>query len=77
MDNVSIFSRLTQDDIDEVLALIGWEYEIIRIGVVVWSANCLKTGSAHPIISIPTVFDTKLEAAKAALIAVVEKEYPE
>ena len=73
-------AKITQDDLDEILALIGWEYEIHRTldGWFEYHHRVYTDGRlganvghfqlaafAHP---------TKLEAAKAALIAVVEKE---
>jgi len=64
--------RFTQDDIDEILAEIGWAYElrwnpfIGKWRFVVWHPGQTETEKIW--------FGTKLEAAKAALVAVVKKE---
>jgi len=67
----------TQDDIDEILALIGWEYEVFSTNRTDkwWRYETWQLGGAIWIEQPKTMFPTKLEAAKAALIAVVEREY--
>ena len=70
---------LTQDDIDEILALIGWTYEV-------WTKPTMTThtwkftiyndlGSDVDWSKGTSVYTSKLEAAKNALVAVVEKQY--
>ncbi len=73
----------TQDRIDAILAEIGWEYEIF------WYANLnpewgwrAQNRDEAILLSVDDTYEdvwflTKLEAAKAALIAVVEKKYGE
>jgi hypothetical protein len=72
------FGGFTQDDIDEILAAIGWEYEVVFIPEAPgWTAEIWKRSSLDEtdrFLGQPVVA-TKLEVAKAALIAVVNKEY--
>ena len=83
------FSLLTQDDIDSILALIGWECEVTKTyydpnsedpnkGVsLVWWAHIWKADEGEFDATQRTVnvgANTKLTAAQAALIAVVERE---
>ena len=71
-------SEVTQDDIDEILAKIGWEYELNhKRDQKTWTAWIWRTSDSGTLIgaySRPS--RTKIEAAKAALIAVVERECP-
>jgi hypothetical protein len=71
--------RITQDDIDEILGLIGWEYEVRFLVTLnewfysIWSERIVGAkidGSVHE--GKPT----KLLAAQAALIAVTERVTP-
>jgi len=69
----------TQDDIDDALAEIGWEYEVhplIEGHQTKWSPQIWKKGTAFEELnaSPDEWFDSKLEAAKAALVAVIKKE---
>ncbi len=73
----------TQDGIDTVLAEIGWEYEVRFEGPHNgWSFNywaiAVKDMWVNGISSFAgngiAIFPTKLEAAKAALIAAVKKD---
>lgn len=76
---------VTQDFIDAILAGIGWEceasksYSVDQALLVApqWQAFVWKR-QVHYIDprDYAGAFPTKLEAAKAALIAVVEREYP-
>jgi hypothetical protein len=82
------FSDVTQDDIDAILAEIGWEYQIEchaqtskpewAWDFAVWTVGRFHCSLVRTVggISAP-MFPTKLEAAKAALIAVVERKYGE
>ena len=90
------FHGINQDDIDEILALIGWGYEVSRMNI---NANegfvftCSKiedfsgrafvgmsfrgpTWVLYPRLADDIIFSDKLSAAKAALIAVIEHQYP-
>ena len=71
-------SDVTQDNIDAILAEIGWEYELNhKRDQQTWTAwiwRIRDSGTLIGVYSCPS--RTKLEAAKAALIAVVEREYP-
>jgi hypothetical protein len=67
---------LTQDDIDDILALVGWEYSVYRSQSYpsVWrittnSINDSPSKRHHWCYE----FSTKLDAARAALAAVVEE----
>lgn len=69
----------TQDDIDAILAEIFWSYEVrspkyytAEWEFVVWKGS----GNNYMAFNNGTFYGSKLEAAKAALVAVVEKEYP-
>jgi len=74
--------RLTQDDIDSILALIGYYYELVTVPPDIehlpepqWGYIAHhKDPYCNCIHSYPPPFPTKLEAAKAALVAVVERE---
>jgi len=67
----------TQDSIDEILALIGWEYEVTawtRSVEKAWTWTTYHLGDEYdPINENAELYTTKLSAAKAALIAVVER----
>ncbi len=71
-------SEVTQDDIDEILAKIGWEYEVNHTHdqrawtAWIWRVEDYITLNGRYTRPSPS----KLEAAKSALLAVVEKEYP-
>lgn len=69
---------VVQDDIDAILAEIGWEYELNhKRDQKTWTAWIWRTSDSGTLIgaySRPS--RTKIEAAKAALIAVVERECP-
>lgn len=71
-------SDATQDDIDAILAEIGWEYEVNHTHdqrawtAWIWRIEDYVTLNGNYTRRRPS----KLEAAKAALIAVVEREYP-
>jgi len=65
--------KFTQDDIDKILSLIGWNYEVRKSTqkwyyIIYGEDDFLKFECEED-------YPTKLEAAKAALIAVVEKQY--
>lgn len=68
---------VTQDFIDAILAEIGWAYEV---GCVAgeWPAKWYYSIVAEDEIGgeVGHEYPTKLGAAKAALVAVVEREYP-
>lgn len=69
---------IDQDALDEILAEIGWEYEVIRSNLVPtlgWEFFVRQRPEEEG-FSEPEVFSTKLEAARAALIAVVDKLWP-
>ncbi len=84
-------SEITQDDIDAILAQIGWEYELTRWinlddflkdvpdgwFMIAGKLPLTPMKQYQSVVSteMEKTFPTKLEAAKAALIAVVEKEY--
>ena len=71
--------EFTQDDIDEVLALIGWEYEVRRHDETGWVGIAMQNGTVgepqddgdwlHP--DPDKVYATKIEASRGALIAAV------
>lgn len=68
---------ITQDDIDEILALIGWEYTVGRNEEFNWDWTFeLHQNLHYRYVEQSCGYPTKLEAAKQALIAIVEKEYP-
>lgn len=78
------FDALTQDDLDEIAALVGWEYwvlpefyleEYAGVGSAEpWRCYIRQIGDYGPILIETQEFhDTKLEAAKSALIAIVEQ----
>ena len=73
---------LGQDDIDEILASIGWEYCVDRDWNLPpekpWFYEFWRAGKQRePFGSGKNgVFPDKLSAAKAALIEIVEKQYP-
>lgn len=77
-------SGFSQDDIDAILAEIGWEYTltIFQSGLPhewaydLYKARTIYDGDRCEAGSDDELFPTKLEAAKNALIAVVEREYP-
>ena len=68
-----------QDDFDSILAAIGWEYEI-RIGTVIkddWFSHAWRVGNRVKLekdgYARAGFSPTKLEAAQAAVTAVVEE----
>ena len=68
----------SQDDIDEILALIGWTYGVMQSldnkgNVVGWDYEARSKEGVWCIGQ--DEYPTKLEAAKAALIEVVKREY--
>jgi len=76
---------LTQDDIDEILALIGRGYVVYADmtgkqsslkGYGFSTLTKISDGRTYSNNFLSKTFSTKLLAAKAALIAVVEREYP-
>jgi len=87
LTHLTIIDEFTQDDIDEILALIGWEYEVywLRTGGIdlddwhfnYWKKEDGKRFGKSKIANSYSNYEphTKLSAAKAALIAVVEREY--
>lgn len=69
---------MSQDFIDVILEEIGWEYELIhKRDQKTWIAWIWRTNDSGTLIGVYSrPSRTKLEAAKSALVAVVEKEYP-
>ena len=68
----------TQDDIDAILAEVGWEYAVVKewAGEARWQFYLGKIGdSVAQSKHYSTTFPSKIAAARAALIAVVEKVY--
>lgn len=80
--NSSEITAVTQDDLDEIAALLGWEYEVSRTDVL---ENCMVLVPEWFFIVykrdhkgvLPEerrrCFPAKLEAAKAALIAIIQE----
>ena len=68
--------RFTQDDIDEILAPIGWEYELHHYPAEEWGFWIWKIKNDYGDGIDGEIYISKLEAAKAALVAVVERVYP-
>ncbi len=76
-----LVDAIGQDDIDEILGEIGWVYYVYKcpassfMSDLTWEARTAKKGVVtfleRPSGSYP---HTKLEAARAALVAVVEYE---
>ena len=70
------FSEIDQDDIDSIMAELGWEYEVRRIPTgngIRWTANCFVIDIIVPVVCLNDTFPSKLSAARAALTAVVEE----
>ena len=76
-------NAITQDDLDEILAMIGHYYEIITVPPdeelhlpePCWAYIAHKRDPyCNCIHGWPPGFKTKLEAAKSAFIAVIERE---
>ena len=76
-DDGFFFSDATQDSVDEVLREIGWWYQIYSIPAdgIEWKFEAFPVADGDGCDNGPYL--VKLEAAKAALIAVVEKVYGE
>lgn len=78
LNGEQIQSRCTQDDLDEIAALLGWEYQVTSewwedsYRWVFWVFRIVG-GKKETHVS-DEFFPTKLEAAKAALVAIIEKE---
>jgi hypothetical protein len=71
------FDIINSDDIDQILAKIGWEFEVKRgFGSIDWAAVAWKIVEKEDKNTIWCgLLKTKLDAAKAALIAVAEQEF--
>ena len=77
---LSVEGKITQDTIDEILALIGWEYwhQRWRDGWGIFAERTDTpplTGDSIFLPDLAEPFLPKLDAAKAAIIAIIEKEY--
>ena len=79
LDNEVVKIVAGQDDIDGILAQIGWEYEV-RVGTVIkddWFSHAWRIGNRAKLeeegYARAGFFYTKCEAAQAALQAVVEE----
>ena len=70
------FDKITQDGIDEMLFLIGWEYWVTPIDfeelVGTWTYH-IRHVKSQTDWNVMTQYDSKLDAAQAALIAIVKK----
>lgn len=67
---------LTQDDIDQLAAVFGWEYWVVPQRGISWEFFCTEDRNSltmEDIVLNKRNYPSKLEAAKAAFVAIIKQ----